>query len=115
MSLEVTLGIVVIGIIVLSFLLGLLPKREPKEKHFNCSRCGAFSQHNSRTIEAWRNKKNQFFCQNCHSKWLQSRSRQELQRTGNRTLKGGEAGCLGFVFLVVLTPLAGYLLIRLCI
>lgn len=61
MSLEVILGIVVVGIIVLSFLLGLLPKREPKEKYFNCSRCGEFSQHNSRTIEAWCNKKTNFF------------------------------------------------------
>lgn len=115
MSLEVILGIVFIGFIVLGFLLRLLPKREPKEKYFNCSRCGAFSQHNHRTIEAWRNKKNQFFCQNCHSKWLLSRSGQELRRSGNRNPKRGGAGCLGFVVLVVLAPLAGYFLIRLCI
>jgi hypothetical protein len=80
MSPEVIFGIIIASVIVLSFLGKLLPKRQPKEKHFKCARCGTISRHTERTIEAWRNNKTKFFCQACHSKWLQSRPPQEREQ-----------------------------------
>ena len=70
LSPEVIIGAVIAGIVVLSLLGKLLPKRRPKESHFKCARCGASSLHTGRTIEAWRNNKEKFFCQSCHAKWL---------------------------------------------
>jgi hypothetical protein len=37
MSPEIIHGIVIMGIVVLSFVNKLFPKRHPKEKHFMCS------------------------------------------------------------------------------
>jgi len=104
---EVIFGVIITGAIVLSFLSKLLPRRQPKEKHFKCARCGAVSRHTERTIEAWRNNKNKFFCQSCHVKWLQSRPPQLFR--GNA---GSGSGCLGIVVLFAVIPLAGYLLTR---
>lgn len=110
MSPEVIVGFVVAGIIVLSFVGKLLPKRKPKESHFKCARCGALSQHTERTIEAWRNHKTKFFCQTCHAKWLQSRPPQERERFSS--VGSSRSGCLGVVVLFAVVPLAGYLLVQ---
>jgi hypothetical protein len=106
-SLEEIIGVVIVGIIVVSFLGRLSPKRRPKEKYFKCSRCGSVSPHTERTIEAWRNNKNKFFCQSCHAKWLQTRSRQEQDQSRGTS----RSGCLGLIVLFTLVPLAGYYLV----
>lgn len=107
MSLEAIFGIIIAGVIVISFVSRLLPKRQPKEKTFKCTRCGVVSRHTERTIEAWRNHKTKFFCPACHAKWLQSRSPQFSR--GN---VGPGSGCLGIVVLFAFIPLAGYLLVQ---
>lgn len=104
MSPEMIFGIVVAGVIALTLLGKLLPKRQPKEKRFKCARCGEVSRHTERTIEARRNNKHKFFCQACHASWLQSRPRQERTRVGGSS----RSGCLGIVVLFALIPVAGY-------
>jgi hypothetical protein len=112
MSPEVIIGVVVAGVIVLSFVGKLLPKRQPKEKHFKCARCSAISRHTERTIEAWRNNKTKFFCQACHAKWLQSLPPHEREQSSVRGNGRSGSGCLGIVLLFAFVPLAGYLLVR---
>lgn len=112
MSAEFIFGIAVATAIVLSFVGKLLPKRQPKEENFKCSRCGAISRHSERTIEAWRNDKTKFFCQACHAKWLQSRPLQERERFSSRGTVGSRSGCLGIVVLFAFVPFAGFLLLR---
>lgn len=110
MSPEIIIGSVVAGIVVLVLVGKLLPKPQPKEKHFKCARCGTVSRHTERTIEAWRNKKTKFFCQSCHAHWLQSRPPQG--REGFLSAGGSRSGCLGLVLLFALMPLAGFLLVQ---
>ena len=109
MSPEVIVGVVIAGVVVLSLVGKLLPKRQPKEKHFKCARCGAVSPHTERTIEAWRNNKTKFFCQACHAKWLQSKPPQERARFS--ATDSSRSGCFGVVVLFALVPLAGFLLV----
>jgi hypothetical protein len=110
MAPEVIVGVVIAGVVVLSLVGKLLPKRQPKETHFKCARCGAVSRHTERTIEAWRNNKAKFFCQSCHAKWLQSRPSQEGERLSSAG--SSRSGCLGVIVLFALVPLAGYLLVQ---
>ena len=110
MSPEIIIGIAIASIVVLTFVSKLLPKSSPKEKQFKCLRCGTFSPHTERTIEAWRNNKTKFFCQACHAKWLESRSPQERKQFSSRG--NSRSGCLGVVMLFALVPLAGYFLVR---
>lgn len=108
MSLEAIFGIIIAGLFVLSFVSRLLPKRQPKEKSFKCSRCGVVALHTKRTIEAWRNSKNKFFCPACHAKWLHSRPpRFSRGNVGS----GSGSGCLGIIVLFAFIPLAGYFLL----
>lgn len=109
MSSELIIGSIVVAIIAFSFIAKLLPKSKPKETHFKCSRCGIVAQHTERTIEAWRNNKTKFFCQSCHSKWLQSRPPQERDRVYSNHRSG--SGCLGVVVLFALIPVIGFYLI----
>jgi hypothetical protein len=97
-----------VSIIVLLFLGKLLPKRQPKEKHFKCARCGIISRHTERTVEAWRNGKDKFFCQVCHAKWLESKP----PRFSPGATARSSSGCLGVVAFCALVPLAGYFLLR---
>jgi len=108
MSPELIFGAVIVGVVVLSLVGKLMPKRQPKEAHFKCARCGTVSRHTERTIEAWRNNKTKFFCQSCHAKWLQSRPPQERFSSAG----GSRSGCLGVVVLFALVPLAGFLLVQ---
>ena len=112
MSPETIFGIVIVVVIALTWIGKILPKRQPKEKHFRCARCGEFSPHTERTIEAWRNNKAKFFCQACHAKWLQSRSSQGRDQLSSRGITGSEPGCLGIVILFAFVPVAGYFLVR---
>jgi hypothetical protein len=112
MSLHVIFGIVIAVVVVVSFVGKLLPKRQPKEENFKCSRCGAISLHTERTIEAWRSAKTKFFCQSCHAKWLHSRPHQERERFSSHGTVDSRSGCLGIVVLFAFVPLAGYFLVR---
>lgn len=109
MSPEVIIGVVIAGIVALSLLGKILPKRRPKESHFKCARCGAVSQHTERTIEAWRNNKTKFFCQACHAKWLQSQPPRVREQFTPRGSSG--SGCLSVIVLFALVPFASYLLV----
>ena len=110
MSPEIIIGVVIAGIVVLTFVSKLLPKSQPKAKQFKCSRCGVFSPHTERTIEAWRNNKTKFYCQACHAKWLQSRPPQEREQFSSHS--DSRSGCFGVVLLFALIPLAGYFLVQ---
>ncbi|MBU0593093.1 MAG: hypothetical protein KKH74_05060 [Gammaproteobacteria bacterium] len=110
MSPEIIIGIGIAGIVLLTFVGKLLPKSQPKEKQFKCSRCGTFSPHTERTIEAWRNNKTKFFCKECHAKWLQSRPPLEREQFSSRG--SSKSGCLGVVVLFALVPLVGFFLVQ---
>jgi len=109
---ELILGIVVATVFCLSIFGKLIPKRQPKEKTFVCTRCKVVSPHTRRTIEAWRDNKTTFFCQACHAKWLQSRPRQQRVRNSYAGGSGSRSGCLGVIVLFAVIPLVGYLLVR---
>jgi hypothetical protein len=111
MSPEIIIGIGIAGIVLLTLVGKLFPKSQPKEKQFKCSRCGTFSPHTERTIEAWRNSKTKFFCQACHAKWLQSRPPQEREQFSSRG--SSRSGCLGVVLLFALVPLVGFFMVQL--
>ncbi|MEN9481747.1 MAG: hypothetical protein RLZZ298_3142 [Pseudomonadota bacterium] len=112
MSPELIFGIVIVAVFVLFFVSKLFPKPQPKEKHFQCARCGAISRHTERTIEAWRNKKAKFFCQNCHGKWLKSQPPQARESFSSHDSNRVPSGCLGVIMLFAFVPLAGYFLVR---
>lgn len=110
MAPETIFGIAVIVVAVLALVAKLVPKRQPPEKFFKCSRCHTLTRHNNRTIEAWRNGKPKFFCQACHANWLRSRPPQEREQFSSRGSASGGSGCLGVVVLFALLPLGGMLL-----
>ncbi len=107
MTLETIFGIAVVAVVILALVATLLPKRQPSEKYFKCSRCHALTRHNNRTIEAWRDGKPKFFCQACHANWLRSRPPQEREQFSSTGSASGGSGCLGAVALVALLPLGG--------
>lgn len=112
MSPELVVVAIIVGILVVSLIGKLLPKRQPKETHFKCARCGAHSKHTDRTIEAWRNNKAKFYCPACHSKWLQSlppRERENFSHLGNASSR---SGCLGVVVVFAVLPVATYFLVH---
>lgn len=102
MPLDAIIGIALAAALVLAVVAKLIPKRQPKEKTFKCSRCNATSRHTGRTIEAWRNNKTQFFCQGCHAKWLASQPPRIREQHASR---GSTSGCFGVVALCALLPL----------
>lgn len=63
---------VLAAVLVLAIVLfpGLFFWKKPKEKNFTCARCERLAPHTPRTIEAWRQKKTEFFCDDCHARWL---------------------------------------------
>jgi hypothetical protein len=109
---ELIFGVIVAGVVCLSIFEKLIPKNQPKERTFICTRCKLVSPHNQRTIEAWRNNKTTFFCQACHTKWLQSRPPQQRERNSYSGGSGSKSGCLGVIVLFAVVPLVGYLLVR---
>jgi hypothetical protein len=104
MPAETIFGIVVMAILVLGLVAKLLPKRQPKEKFFKCSRCNAVSRHTERTMEAWRNNKTKFFCQACHVKWLESQPPRVREQISSRSSASG-SGCLGVIAVFTLLSL----------
>lgn len=76
-------------------------RRKPKEDHFICSRCNKLTPYTPRTIEAWRHDKKSLFCQECHSRWLQSRP---MKSSGAQ--RDSNTGCLGIVVIFAAVPLS---------
>lgn len=109
MTTELIVGAILV-VVVLLVLKGK-SQRQPLEKTFSCTRCKTISPHNPRTIEAWRNNKTTFFCQACHSKWLQSRPSHPRGQQPYKGGSGSRAGCLGVLILGAVIPLAGYALL----
>ncbi|WP_133250745.1 hypothetical protein [Janthinobacterium sp. 78] len=112
MSMELIVGAVIAGLVVMFFAGKYFSKKLPKETHFECARCGTLARHTDRTIDAWRNNKTTFFCQSCHLKWVRARTPRERERSaspaGSRS--GARSGCLGVVVLFAVVPLTGFLL-----
>ena len=111
---ELIVGAIVAGLVVMLFAGKYFSKKLAKETHFECARCGTVARHTDRTIEAWRNNKTTFFCQSCHIKWVHARTPRERARSaspaGSRS--GSKSGCLGVVVLFAVVPLAGFLLVH---
>lgn len=102
MSPEIIFGIGIIALLGVALLSKLIPKRMPPQKSFKCGRCGISALHNDRTAEAWRTGKTKFFCQACHSKWIQSHPHQDRERSASGN---SASGCLGVVALLALLPI----------
>lgn len=105
MNNEDIIKFVVFVFIALVLLVKLLPKKTPKEQTFICARCKCVSPHTKRTIEAWRNNKNKFYCKACHAKWLESQPRQSKPTYTSGRNSG--SGCLGFIVIFIAIPI-GY-------
>jgi hypothetical protein len=105
MTLEMLFGVVMIIAIALGVASRLIPKARPAETHFRCAHCNSRSAHTERTIEAWRNKKNKFYCQSCHQHWLVS---QPLGARSHHSgsMRSGRAGCLGVLAAIAVLPVA---------
>src|SRR5690606_28901604 len=106
MSPEAIFSVGVIALLGVFLLSRLAPKRMPPQKSFRCGRCGTSALHNERTAEAWRQGKTKFFCQTCHSHWIQSHPSQENSR--HLGTPGG-SGCLGAAALFALLPVGSLL------
>jgi hypothetical protein len=109
---ELIVGAVIAGLVVMFFVGKHFSKKLPKETHFECARCGTLVRHTDRTIAAWRNNKTTFFCQACHMKWVHARTPRERGTSPAASISGSKSGCLGVVVLFVAVPLAGFLLVH---
>jgi hypothetical protein len=98
MSVEQIAVVGVVCVLLLAYVSSFF-RRKPPEPSFFCQKCKGTFPHNSRTIEAWRNKKTEFYCQTCHANWL--RHNPHANEYGKRT-KG--SGCLGILVLGVVAP-----------
>lgn len=105
MTPETIFGAIVITVIAIGFVSKLIPKARPKDTHFRCARCNATAPHTDRTVEVWRNKKNKFYCQACHKKWIESQPTQ-LRSANSVSAHSGGPGCLGVVAAIVVVPAA---------
>ena len=102
MSNEIFAGAAVAALIGMAIVAALRRQKRPPHRSFKCGRCGSAALHDARTIGAWRDGKQRFYCSTCHAGWL--RSRPQVATSRRR-----ESGCLGAVGMVVLMPLAGLL------
>lgn len=96
------LGYVVLGVVlVLAIVLfpGLFFWKKPKAKTFTCTRCERLAPHTPRTIDAWRQKKTEFFCDDCHARWLLAHPEHQLSK-----MRASHSGCLGVVILFAALP-----------
>src|SRR5882672_3133358 len=93
-------GVVVIVLLVLAVLKIAFRGPAPRSQHFKCARCGTLTTHSERTIEAWRHKRSNFYCQSCHAHWLASQPAGANRRSASfnplRT-----RGCFGVALLFV--------------
>lgn len=93
---------VIAAVLVLGIVLfpGLFFWKKPKAKTFTCTRCERLAPHTPRTIEAWRQKKTEFFCDDCHARWLQAHPEHALSK-----MRASHSGCLGVVILFAALPI----------
>jgi hypothetical protein len=101
----VVIGVVVAIVIVLNLLRYW---RRPSERTFRCGKCSTPTMHTRRTIEAWRIGKRKFFCDSCHTQWLQSLPTQQVT-----SRRAESSGCLGVIVVTVGTTLVTYLVVKL--
>ena len=76
---------IAVAVVVFIAISSLLRLRKPKERSFRCAKCKRSEDHSHRTIEAWRDGKDRFFCRSCHQAWLRSRPEE---------IRPEKAGCL---------------------
>ncbi|HEY4143540.1 hypothetical protein [Pinirhizobacter sp.] len=100
---DIVLIVVVVGVI--GAVIRFWPKKMPKERAFRCKRCHAVTTHTSRTIEAWRSGKTQFYCDACHSTWHVNRTSAHGHHVRARAGGArGKGGCFAMVVGLVVLP-----------
>ncbi|MCC2637743.1 MAG: cold shock protein [Moraxellaceae bacterium] len=89
------------AVLVLAIVLfpGLFFWKKPKEKNFTCTHCERLAPHNPRTIDAWRLKKTEFFCDDCHARWLLAHPEHLFSKK-----RASHSGCLGVAILFAALP-----------
>ncbi len=87
------------GVIFVIAVFLLNRSKNPKEKSFSCSRCRKISNHNQRTISAWKNGFLKLYCNACHHKWLENKPKQVPYTSASR------GGCFGILALLVILPI----------
>jgi hypothetical protein len=70
--------------------------RRPKQRTFRCARCDAIAEHNARTMQAWRQWKVDFFCEQCHAKSIAA---------NEKHARPASSGCFGAMVLMFSVPL----------
>lgn len=75
-------------------------QKKPREKSFQCARCGTVAGHDARTIRAWNNGLTKLYCRACHLQWLKDNPQQE-----NNSIQAQGGGCLGVMALMVVIPI----------
>jgi cold shock CspA family protein len=79
-------------------------QKKPNQKQFNCARCGAIANFDSRTIQAWNNGFMKLYCNTCHQRWLRENP---VQPTHSYSVGRG-SGCLVLLCVLAIAPvLAG--------
>ena len=71
--------------------------RKPRERTFRCARCEKIADHNERTIDAWRYRKVDFFCDDCHAHWAAVREKHP---------RPAASGCFGTLALMLAVPVS---------
>ena len=102
MSSDVFAGAAVVAVVGIAIVAALRRQKRPPHRSFKCGRCGSAALHDTRTIGAWRDGKQRFYCSTCHADWLRSHPQDSRSRRG-------QSGCLGVVGMLALIPLAGLL------
>jgi cold shock CspA family protein len=108
-ALTVAVGVVGLLLAGSAFALSQGARSRPEETHFKCAGCGAVTEHNERTIEAWRNHKTRYFCRECHGKWLDSTPPEARGHTSASA--GSRAGCAAVLAMTALAPAIWLLLL----
>lgn len=65
MTPENLFGIGLVAALTIGGVLKLLPRPRPPSSVFTCSRCGAVSAHDGRTVRAWRKGERHLVCSTC--------------------------------------------------
>ena len=94
----------VLAIFVLVMFISKIINRfnRPKEKAFRCGRCGKTDNHNSRTINAWRNGKKKYFCSTCHQKWLKTKNIHPSQNQPSYKTSGSGGSGVGCLPIIII-------------
>ena len=90
----------IIGAVVALVLLNnfLRSNRRPESSTFSCHRCKKTGTHSQRTINAWRDGKTHFFCNDCHQVWLRNNP------SASRRTTRAKSGCMSVLVLFAVVP-----------